>query len=73
MRSRAREEAVRRRCDEERQASLRLGRIKTATHEIDAGEFRSGGFLGRLHVDVGEDAFAFELLQFVDGVFLAGA
>ena len=51
-------ETLRRGGDQMRQARLRLGRVETATHEIDARLLRGGGFLGRFHVNMGEAALS---------------
>ena len=67
------EEAVRGRGDERRQTRLGLGTVEAATHQINAGLLRGGGFLRGFDVDVREEAFALELREIEDGVFFAGA
>ncbi|MFM1944041.1 MAG: hypothetical protein RI897_3023 [Verrucomicrobiota bacterium] len=55
------------------EAGLGFRGVEATAHEVDAGGFGGGGFLGGFDVDMGEAAFAFELLEVVDRVFFAGA
>ena len=66
------QEAVGSGLDQAGQSGLGLGGIEAATHDVHAGGGRGGGLFRGLHMDVGEAAFALELLEIVDGVLLAG-
>ena len=71
MRGGTGEEAARSGGNEIRQHRLRLGTVETAAHQINAGLLGCRGFFRRLDVNMREHAFALELLEIEDGVFLA--
>ena len=62
-------ETVRRGGHQQRQSGLRFGTVKAATHQINTRFLRRRGLLRRLHVNVGQAAFALELLEIINGVF----
>jgi hypothetical protein len=73
MRCRCGKEAVGGGRDELREACLRFGTVKTAAHQIHTGLLGGRGFLRGLDVNVGQAPFALELLEIIDGEFLAGS